>query len=85
MREESTNRMIMFLECVRLELRFEEKENEWKEMLDGLRRPIVNVCTSYYDLQREVCSVTGREDILSFQLYVNTSDELDRESITVSL
>ncbi|EFO87788.1 hypothetical protein CRE_05811 [Caenorhabditis remanei] len=54
LRYESQQNIAAFLKFIHLRLRFEEKEQEWSDSLEKLRKPLVSVVNSYYHLQEEI-------------------------------
>ncbi|CCD62095.1 DUF713 domain-containing protein [Caenorhabditis elegans] len=53
-RFEFQQRIVAFHSCVLLRIRFEEKEQEWQDFLNGLRKPLVSILKSYDDFKNEI-------------------------------
>lgn len=53
MKIELQMRINALLTCIQLKIRFSEKEQEWSEILKGLRESLIKVVNSYYDLENE--------------------------------
>lgn len=53
MKEDSHGRIATMLKCIQMRIRFEDKENEWSDILKSFRQPLNKIVTSYYILQEE--------------------------------
>ncbi|PIC25731.1 hypothetical protein B9Z55_018549 [Caenorhabditis nigoni] len=65
MKKESQQRMSVLLQCIRMKLRFEEKEQEWGDFLKAIRSPLIKITNSYYDVQNEFRKLTDVDDVLT--------------------
>uniref|UniRef100_A0A1I7TQL1 ANK_REP_REGION domain-containing protein n=2 Tax=Caenorhabditis tropicalis TaxID=1561998 RepID=A0A1I7TQL1_9PELO len=61
-RLETARNIAAFLACIQLKLRFEDEEQKWGDQLSNLRKPLITVTTSYYNLQDELRNVDYTDD-----------------------
>ncbi|ULT88278.1 hypothetical protein L3Y34_007458 [Caenorhabditis briggsae] len=63
MKKESQQRLSALLQCIRMRLRFEEKEEEWGDFLKSIRGPLIKITNYYYDVQNEFRKPADVDDV----------------------
>lgn len=54
LKSESRARLSAFMTCIRLTIRFEQKEEEWSDVLNSFRKPLIKAVQAHHDLVNEV-------------------------------
>ncbi|CCG28071.1 uncharacterized protein CELE_Y2H9A.4 [Caenorhabditis elegans] len=53
LKSESRARLSAFMTCIRLTIRFEQKEEEWSDVLNSFRKPLIKAVQAHHDLVNE--------------------------------